>query len=327
MDVEARRTLLEWGRGEPLAVGTAPVHHRFEAAADADPGALAVASWEGARWTYAELNQHANRVAHRLLRLGVGPETRVAVLMERSAEMVAALYAVLKAGGAYVPVDPGYPAERVAHMLADAGAAVVLTRSGLVPPAAAGDARVVAVDGEDFDGEDASNLDLDVHPESLAYAIYTSGSTGAPKGVGIPHRALANHMGWMQDAFPLRADDRVLQKTPFSFDASVWEFHAPLLAGATLVMASPEAHRDPELLLGEVRAHGVTVLQGVPALLRAWLEAGGLECCTTLRRLFAGGEALPSALARDLRAALPGAEVVNLYGPTEVCVDATAKVV
>src|SRR6185436_7369662 len=129
MDVEARRTLLEWGRGEPLAVGTAPVHHRFEAAADADPGALAVASWEGARWTYAELNQHANRVAHRLLRLGVGPETRVAVLMERSAEMVAALYGVLKAGAAYVPVDPGYPAGRVAHMLS--AAAVVLTRADL----------------------------------------------------------------------------------------------------------------------------------------------------------------------------------------------------
>ncbi|MFL5540955.1 MAG: amino acid adenylation domain-containing protein, partial [Longimicrobiaceae bacterium] len=323
---ELARVVHAWNQTEAdLPAG--PIHRGFEAWAAEMPDALAVVSHEGARWTYHELNARANRLARRLRALGVGAETRVAVLMERSADMVAALYAVMKAGGAYVPVDPGYPAGRVAHMLADAGAAVVLTRSDFVSLAAAEGARVVAVDAEDLTGEDEADLDLDVHPESLAYAIYTSGSTGAPKGVGIPHRALANHMGWMQDAFPLSADDRVLQKTPFSFDASVWEFHAPLLAGATLVMASPEAHRDPGLLLEEVRAHGVTVLQGVPSLLRAWLEVGGLERCTTLRRVFAGGEALPAALARDLRAALPDAEVVNLYGPTEACIDATAKVV
>ncbi|HEX8695423.1 MAG TPA: non-ribosomal peptide synthase/polyketide synthase, partial [Longimicrobium sp.] len=324
-EAERRRVLEEWNDTR-APVPAEPVHRRLEAWAARTPDALAVVSWDGARWTYAELNERVNRVAHRLLRLGAGPETRVAVLMERSAEMVAALYGVLKAGAAYVPVDPGYPAERVAHMLADAAAPVVLTRSDLAGRIASPGTAVVAVDGEDVSGERGDDPPLSIHPESLAYAIYTSGSTGTPKGAAIPHRALANHTAWMQDAFPLGPDDRVLQKTPFSFDASVWEFHAPLAAGATLVMAAPDAHRDPALLLREVEEHGVTILQVVPTLLGALLEEPALARCGSLRRLFAGGEALPPALVRRLREALPSVEAVNLYGPTEVCIDAAAHV-
>jgi len=324
-DEERERVVGVWGRGAEMPEAR-PVHRAFEARAALAPEATAVISVaDGTRWTYTELNARANRLARRLRALGVGAETRVAVVMERSAEMVAALYATMKAGGAYVPVDPGYPAERVAHMLADSGAAVVLTQSALADQFASSDATVIAVDSADLSGEDDSDLPGDVDPESLVYAIYTSGSTGLPKGAGIPHRALANHMAWMQDAYPLDAGDRVLQKTPFSFDASVWEFHAPLMAGATLVMASPGAHRDPSLLLGEAEAHGITIVQAVPALLRAWLETGAMGRVRTLRRVYAGGEPLAPDLVRAIKAELPDADVINLYGPTETCVQVTSQ--
>ncbi|HEX9935717.1 MAG TPA: amino acid adenylation domain-containing protein, partial [Longimicrobium sp.] len=321
------RALVERGLAPPLAEAPSILSVFARRVAEA-PDATAVVSWNGERWTYAELDARAGRLARLLRRAGAGPETRVAVMMERSAAMVAALYAVLKAGAAYVPVDPGYPAERIAHMLADSGALLVLTQSALLGVLPATEARVIAVDADDLPEGDEGHPDLpdDIHPEALAYAIYTSGSTGTPKGAAIPHRALANHMAWMQRAFPLAPGDRVLQKTPFSFDASVWEFHAPLLAGATLVMAHPDAHRDPALLAREAEAHGATVLQGVPTLLRAMLDEGVLGHCRTLRRVFAGGEALSAGLAREIGAALPGAAVVNLYGPTETCIDATAYV-
>jgi amino acid adenylation domain-containing protein/non-ribosomal peptide synthase protein (TIGR01720 family) len=333
-DDEAR-ALLERGRA-PAPAEAPSLLSVFARRVAETPDAPAVVSWDGARWTYAELDARAARLARRLRALGAGPETRVAVAMERSAGMVAALYGVLKAGAAYVPVDPGYPAARVAHMLADSAATLVLTHpshAGLVAEGVEGTgARVIDACAEaspdaaaaGAGGEAGAELPGEIDPGSLAYVIYTSGSTGTPKGAAIPHRALANHMAWMQRAFPLAPGDRVLQKTPFSFDASVWEFHAPLLAGATLVMAHPEAHRDPALLAREAAAHGATVLQGVPALLRALLDEGLPGSCRTLRRVFAGGEALPADLARELRAALPGVQVVNLYGPTETCIDATA---
>ncbi|HYH79386.1 MAG TPA: amino acid adenylation domain-containing protein, partial [Longimicrobium sp.] len=326
LDAAARRRVLEEWNDTASVVSDGPVHRRFEAWAARTPHAPAVVSADGTAWSYAELNTRANRIARHLRALGVGPETRVAVLMGRSAEMVAAIYAVMKAGGAYVPVDPGYPAGRVAHLLADSAASIVLTTSELVGRAASTDAGVIALDAEEFAGEDDTDLPVEIDPGSLAYAIYTSGSTGTPKGVGIPHRALANHMAWMHDTFPLRADDRVLQKTPFSFDASVWEFHAPLIAGAALVMAPPDAERDPALLLREVEAQGITILQVVPTLLGALLDEPALARCGSLRRLFAGGEALAPGRVRRLRDRLPSVDVVNLYGPTEVCIDATAHV-
>ncbi|HEX4885956.1 MAG TPA: amino acid adenylation domain-containing protein, partial [Casimicrobiaceae bacterium] len=163
-------------------------------------------------------------------------------------------------------------------------------------------------------------------PHHLAYVIYTSGSTGQPKGVMVEHAALANHMAWMQRRFPLTAHDRVLQKTPVSADASVWEFHAPLIAGATLVMAEPGAHRIPAEIAAAVREHGITVLQLVPSMLAALLDAPGLAACGTLRRLYCGGESLRGVVARRLRAQCD-AELVNLYGPTEATIDATFHVV
>ncbi|HEX2211108.1 MAG TPA: amino acid adenylation domain-containing protein [Longimicrobium sp.] len=290
------------------------------------PDAPAVAS-DDDLLTYAELDAAANRLARVLRARGVRAGDRVAVCLERSARLPVALLAILRTGAAYVPLDSGLPAERLRWMLRDSGASVLLTRGALAARFAGFGGGIVDVDAERarIAAESADALGEDVHPEALAYVIYTSGSTGRPKGVGVPHRALANHMAWMQRAFPLAADDRVLQKTPSGFDASVWEFWAPLAAGATLVMAPPGAHRDPAVLLRSVRDERITILQLVPSVLRALLDESGAAACGTLRRLFCGGEALPAGLAARARE-LTGAEVINLYGPTEVCIDASAHV-
>ncbi len=323
------------------AVPHPPVHLAFAAQARRTPDAVAVEAG-GTPVSYAGLDARADALAARLAELGVGPETRVGVCMERSAEMVAALLAVLKAGGAYVPLDPAYPAERLAYMLADSAVPVLLTQERLRGRLPEFGGAVVAVDAphppapspargegekDTSEGEaGAAVAGCSLFPVpcslSLAYVIYTSGSTGRPKGVMVPHGALASHMAWMGGEFPLAAGDRVLQKTPFSFDASVWEFWAPLLAGSALVMAPPGAERDPAGLARLAARERATVLQAVPTLLRAMLDAGGLEECRSLRRLFCGGEALPAELAERARAAT-GAEVVNLYGPTETCIQAT----
>jgi amino acid adenylation domain-containing protein len=320
-----RRALDAWGRG-PAPEGAEPVHLGVLAQAARTPDAVAV-EWDGGRMTYAQLEARSRRLAHRLAAEGVRPGARVAVCMERGPEMVVALLAVLRAGAAYVPVDPDQPAERVRRLLDGVAAPVVLTQSRLAELLPA-DASVIAVDTlpEEEAESAAPFVDAAVDPEDIAYVIHTSGSTGTPKGVEVPHRALAAHMAWMRRRFPLGADGAVLQKTPFGFDASVWEFWAPLLEGARLVMAPPGAHREPARLMDAVRSGAVTTLQMVPSLLAVLVETPGLEACTSLRRVFAGGEALPGELVRRLRTRLD-VEVVNLYGPTEACIDASFHVV
>ena len=176
--------------------------------------------------------------------------------MERSLEMVIAMFAVLKAGGAYAPLDPSYPRERIAVMIADAAMPLVLTQKRLAGLCSGGAARVVCADTEDCGGEDSANIAGEMSAESLAYVIYTSGSTGKPKGVMIPHRAICNQMLWSQEALPLDTSDRMLQKTSISFDPSVWEFYAPLFVGARLVMAEPGGHRDSRYLAEACARHG-----------------------------------------------------------------------
>ncbi len=316
---ERRQLLAEWSPGASVPVEPPAVHEGVALQAERTPDAPAVAFGEETL-TFRELVEGADRLAGRLRGLGVGPDTRVGVCLERSLDLPVALLAVLRSGGAYVPLDPGYPAERLAYMLADARVSVLLTTAALRDRFPGYDGPVLHPD----QGEGEGPLRVEVDPDHLAYVIYTSGSTGRPKGVAVPHRALASHLAWMGRAFPLGAQDRVLQKTPVSFDASVWEFWAPLLSGATLVVAPPEVHRDPGALARMVAQERITVLQVVPSLLGALLEEGGreeggMEEATELRRLFCGGEALPAGMAARARA-LTGAEVVNLYGPTEVCI-------
>ncbi|MGH3702538.1 MAG: amino acid adenylation domain-containing protein, partial [Pseudonocardiaceae bacterium] len=220
--------------------------------------------------------------------------------------------AVLKAGAAYLPVDPDLPEARVAFMLDDADPVMVLD-----DPLAVGDT-------EGYPDTDPTDTDrvAPLWPAHPAYVIYTSGSTGKPKGVIIPHHGITNRLAWMQAEYPLGADDRVLQKTPSSFDVSVWEFFWPLIVGATLVVAKPEGHKDPTYLTGLIKSAAVTTIHFVPSMLRAFLLDPTAASCTGLRRVFCSGEVLPADLARIFHSALD-TNLHNLYGPTEASVDVT----
>ncbi|HEU4881857.1 MAG TPA: amino acid adenylation domain-containing protein, partial [Longimicrobium sp.] len=323
---ERRLVLQEWNRADAELPRTC-VHERFEAQVARTPDAVALI-FEDHSLTYAELNARANRLAHHLRGRGVGPDVRVAVCIERSPELIVAFLAVLKSGGAYVPLDPGDPEDRLRHMLDDGAPAALLVHAGTAARFASETLPVIDLDADagEWAGESASNPareDVGLTLGHLAYVIYTSGSTGRPKGVMVEHRALANVMGWMGEAWPLGAHDVVLQKTPVSFDASARELFPPLLAGARMVIARPGGHRDPAYLVETIRREGVTTLHFVPTMLQFLLEEPGIEQCASIARVVCGGEALPAALARRARELLPHAELHNVYGPTEAAVDVT----
>jgi amino acid adenylation domain-containing protein len=299
------------------------VHQHFEAQVERSLEAVSVVC-EDHCLTYEELNSRANQLAHFLCELGLGPEGLVAICMERSLEMVISLLGTLKAGAAYVPLDPSYPKERLDYMLEDSGASLLLTQEKLRDHVLAGNAQVIFVDSDwvEIACHSRETMDRVISLESPAYVIYTSGSTGKPKGVVISHRAILNHMLWMHSTFPLVETDVVLQKTPFSFDASVWEFYASLMEGARLTMAQPGGHRDSRYLARAVVEQNVSVLQMVPSHLRMLLEERDLTRHSCLHRVFCGGENLPVALQKEFFACLD-AELINLYGPTEATIDAT----
>lgn len=299
------------------------VHHLFEQQAARTPGSIAVACG-GDGLTYADLNARANRLARHLIKMGVGPDTLVGIYTERSLEMVVALLGTLKAGAAYVPLDPSYPRQRVAFMLEDARASVLLTRQHLVETLPSNPARILRLDSDwkQIALEDDGNLPGRATPADLAYVIYTSGSTGNPKGVMISHSAICNRLLWMQEAFPVNEADRLLQKTPFSFDASVWEFFVPLLNGATVILAEPGGHQDSAYLARMIDEQNITVLQLVPSLLAVLLQESGISRRGNLRRVFCGGEALSAELQNRFHD-LMDASLQNLYGPTEASIDAS----
>ncbi|WP_371664006.1 amino acid adenylation domain-containing protein [Streptomyces sp. NBC_00280] len=299
---ERRAVLGDWN-DTAREVASTSLPELFRAQVARTPDALALVFGEQ-RLTYTELDEHVERTARVLAGMGVGPERTVAVALPRSVELVVALLAVHRAGGAYLPLDADYPAERLAFMLADAQPVVVIRDA--LPEA--------ATEGELPDSYD---------PSSPAYVIYTSGSTGRPKGVVVPHEGIVNRLLWMQGEYGLTADDRVLQKTPSSFDVSVWEFFWPLITGAALVVAKPEGHKDPVYLAGLIQEQGITTVHFVPSMLQMFLEEPSAAGCLGLRRVMCSGEALSDELAQRFRAALP-AELHNLYGPTEASVDVTA---
>ncbi|SNT56748.1 non-ribosomal peptide synthase domain TIGR01720/amino acid adenylation domain-containing protein, partial [Pseudomonas delhiensis] len=320
---EERRQQLEWNATAteyPLQRG---VHQLFEEQAERHPDLPALAFGEQ-RLSYAELNQRANRLAHALIARGVGPDSLVGIAVERSIEMVVGLMAILKAGGAYVPLDPEYPAERLAYMLEDSGVKLLLSQSHLDLPLAEGVQRIDLDQGNAWlEGYSTANPGITLDGENLAYVIYTSGSTGKPKGAGNRHRALTNRLCWMQEAYGLDARDTVLQKTPFSFDVSVWEFFWPLMTGARLVVAAPGDHRDPAKLVELINREGVTTLHFVPSMLQAFLQDEQVSSCTSLKRIVCSGEALPVDAQQQVFAKLPQAGLHNLYGPTEAAIDVT----
>jgi amino acid adenylation domain-containing protein/FkbM family methyltransferase len=308
-EAEQHQVLTEWNETRK-DYARACLHQLIEAQVARTPEAPALV-FEGGRWTYAELNSRANRLAHYLRGRGVGPESLVGVCLERSPEMVVALLAILKAGGAYVPLDPDYPAERIAYMREDARCALVL------------DAALLEAESDAIAGQSVANLRASSHPDNLAYVIYTSGSTGRPKGAMNTHAAIVNRLLWMQDAYALDPADRVLQKTPFSFDVSVWEFFWPLMTGARLVLARPGGHKDCAYLARLIGSEGITTLHFVPSMLEAFLQEEDLLECGSLRRVFCSGEALSFDLQGRFYARIE-VQLYNLYGPTEAAVDVTA---
>ncbi|PBP85245.1 non-ribosomal peptide synthetase, partial [Pseudomonas syringae] len=307
------------------------IHQLIEHQVNQRPGTCAVRGDSGPLLTYAELNQQANQLAHRLIELGVEPDTRVAVSLRRGAEMVVALLGILKAGGAYVPIDPDLPSARQAYMLSDSAPRAVLTSNDLLADLPALSVPVLVLDNRDdlaqLAKQPSGNTDakvLGLQPNHLAYVLYTSGSTGTPKGVMNEHLGVVNRLLWARDAYKVNSQDRVLQKTPFGFDVSVWEFFLPLLAGAELVMARPGGHQDPDYLAQVMSDAGITLLHFVPSMLDVFLEHRSTRDFPQLRRVLCSGEALPRALQRRFEQQLKGVELHNLYGPTEAAIDVTA---
>ena len=263
--------------------------------------------------TYTEFASRVNRLARSLISRGVGPDSRVALRMRRSLDQLTAIYAVLAAGGCYVPIDPDHPAERIEYMLEAVDPIVVLSTVD--------DAELAVFD-------DASITDDDRHrplrPDHLAYVLFTSGSTGRPKGVAVSHRSVVNQLRWISETYALGAADVVLQKTPASFDVSVWELFATLTVGARLVIARPDEHSDPRYLAETIAAEQVTVTSFVPSMLAVFADAAPPHLLGSLRTVLVGGEALGPDVVAATRAALPGVALHNLYGPTEFTVYATA---
>ncbi|MGW8535176.1 amino acid adenylation domain-containing protein [Rhodococcus qingshengii] len=280
--------------------------------------------------SWGEFDVRVNRFARLLISLGVGPESRVCVALSRSVELLVAVFAVVRAGGVFVPVDVGAPVERVGFVVGVVDPVVVLSRvgDGGCLPVGVGFVDVGCVDVSGFSGGPVGGGDrLGVLlPEHAVYVMFTSGSTGRPKGVVVSHAGVVNRLLWMQGEFPLGVGDVVLQKTPVSFDVSVWELFWPLMVVARLVVADPGGHRDPVYLVGVIERWGVSVVHFVPSMLEVFvgeLSVGELGVgCSGLRRVFVSGEGLSSVLAGRF-AGVCGAELVNLYGPTEASVDVT----
>lgn len=302
------------------------VHTLFERQVPRTPDAVALV-YEQQQLSYAELNRRANQLAHYLRAQGVRPDDLVAICMERSVEMVVGLLGILKAGGAYVPLDPSLPRERLDQMLVNCAPVMLLTHAAVRDRMPRTDMPQLWLDQatqlseQPDDNPDPLEVGLAAH--HLAYVIYTSGSTGTPKGAMNQHDGVVNRLQWAQQQFALDAGDRVLQKTPYGFDVSVWEFFLPLLAGAQLVLARPGGHQLPLYLAELIEQRGITVAHFVPSMLRVFIDQAELPRCRSLRHVLCSGEALPADVQDRFLQRLPTVPLHNLYGPTEAAVDVT----
>ncbi|WP_335337834.1 amino acid adenylation domain-containing protein [Nostoc piscinale] len=322
-EIELQTLLVKWNNTATNYALDKCIHELFEQQVTKTPDAVAV-EFENQQLTYRELNAKANQLAHYLRSQGVQPEVLVGICVERSLNMVIGLLAILKAGGAYIPLDPSYPQERLAGMLQDSKPGVLLTQQDLLASLPNHKVQIICLDSdwEQIAHESTENPVTNITVDHLAYVIYTSGSTGKPKGAMNSHRGICNRLLWMQDTYQLTSADAVLQKTPFSFDVSVWEFFWTLITGARLVVAQPEGHRDPHYLVNLIIQQQITTLHFVPSMLQVFLEVADLEKCQSLVRVITSGEALPAQLQQRFFNRLD-VQLHNLYGPTEAAIDVT----
>ncbi|MCP2253723.1 non-ribosomal peptide synthase domain TIGR01720/amino acid adenylation domain-containing protein [Prauserella aidingensis] len=321
-EAERKLVLGTWNDTTRPLPGPETLTDLLDAQARRSPDAVAVIEGER-QLSYADLHARADHLAAQLRTAGAGPDRVVGVLLPRSADLVVTLLAVLESGAAYLPLESHLPDDRLALMLHDAAVCCVVTTTALagrLPD----DVPALRLDALPTEPPPVFEPVARPGPDNLAYVIYTSGSTGTPKGVGVPHRGIANRLQWMQAEYQLTGTDRVLQKTPYGFDVSVWEFFWPLITGASVVVAKPDGHTDPAYLISEIVARGVTTVHFVPSMLDALLAhpAAG-QCGTTLRHIMCSGEALPGTTMEKCLSVI-GAPLYNLYGPTEASVDVTA---
>ena len=327
-----QRVFVDWNVTQANFPQKQCIHEQFESQVARTPDEPAV-SFEGQQLSYRELNESANQLARYLISQNkVKPDARVGVLLERSFEMVVSILAILKSGAAYVPLDPDYPDDRLGSMCEDAGLNCLITVNSLQSTAltlnALSTCPVLTLDDSLFTDkllqESKGNIevsDIDLNSQHLAYVIYTSGSTGKPKGVMISHDALVNRIDWMDKTYGAGVGDNFLQKTPFSFDVSVWEFVWPLVKGARLVMAKAGGHKDPEYLSHLIQSEKINKIHFVPSMLASMLSFGDLAACVSLKQVFCSGEALALSHAEGLFQRCPWIELHNLYGPTEAAID------
>ncbi|MEU3712015.1 non-ribosomal peptide synthetase [Streptomyces catenulae] len=323
---ETARLLRQGNRSAQAHPWDGPVHEAVDRQARRTPGATAVV-FADERLSYAQLAGRTGQLARHLAAHGAAADTPVAVCLPRGTGLVTSVLAVMASGSAYLPLSPEDPPARLVRMLRAAGAAHILTTRELAPVLADAGVPVTAVDTfpwEEGGWPDRPMAPGRVGPDHLAYVIHTSGSTGAPKAVGVPHRGLANRIRGIQDTHGLDTTDRVLHKTPVTFDVSLWELLWPLTVGATLVVAAPGGHRDPTYLVELIERERVTTVHFVPPLLAAFLEEPGLHRCASLRRVLCSGQELPRATRDRCLERLP-ARLFNAYGPTEASIEVTEE--
>ncbi|MBD8507693.1 amino acid adenylation domain-containing protein, partial [Hoyosella sp. G463] len=330
-DNERALVLTVWNQRRLGIPGDATLPGMLARSAQRTPRASAIID-DTSRWTYEAFDQRSSGLARLLIEAGVGPEQRVAVAQRRSAAMLVSFWAILKAGGAYVPVDPDHPRERIDHVIDSAAPTCILIEKADLPAIAHRGEPIMAVDdagvedrvrSHDTSALRPSELRGPVLPGSLAYVLFTSGSTGKPKGVAVSHCAIVNQAAWLIDHYGFGNDDVILHKTPSTFDVSLWEMTVPLLSGGTVIVASPDAHRDPVELAGLIERHAVTATSFLPSMLAAFVASADSGRCQSLRLVLAAGEALPADLAARFHQ-FSNAHLHNLYGPTEFAVHATA---
>ena len=319
---ERQQFLFEWNDTKTSYPDSVCVHQLFERQVLKTPHRVALIH-EGETLTYEELNRRANKLAHYLRGMGVGTETRVGMMLERSVEMVLAILGIMKAGGAYVPFDPNYPQERLSFMVEDAGVSIMLTQERLAESLPEGSVRLVFLDTEweKVEQESGENPDVAVDVDNMIYVIYTSGSTGRPKGVMVPHRGIVNCLDWIIKAYRVNENDCVLLKASLNYDASVLELFESLLVGGRVVVAREGGHKDPAYLVRAIADNSVTIGHFIPSLLTVVLDEKELaDAARSLRLVSYGGEAMPVETLERLQERV-GVETHNLYGPTECSIN------